>query len=129
MRGVPGNDHLRPGIDVDRLAVNAPGHVGAMAIVAYPPLIAVGPAWQCQVAGGGEFLRIAAVRNIIDNTLRHDPATVEVTAPAHDLTKSGKIAKRGVEAAASTLDPEAINGVVRVLLRTHRLPDPGRKLC
>jgi hypothetical protein len=99
-----------------------------MGIVAYPPLVAIGPARQRCVAGGGEFLRIAAVRDAIDDGLRYDPSTIKATAAAHELTKSGEVAQGRVEATPTTLDPEAVDGVVCVLLRTQRLPDAGRKL-
>ncbi len=129
MRGIAGDHHLGLRIDIDALAVNAPCHIGAVRIVAHPPLVPVRGAGQRGVAGGLEFFGIAAARDILDHRRRHDLAAVETAVIAHGLAEAGQIAQRGRQAAAAALGADAVDMIVRIFLRAHRRPDPvGQQL-
>src|SRR5690349_24327369 len=123
MRGVAHDYHLGPRIDVNRLAMDTARHIGAMRIVAHPPLIAVRPAGQCCVTSRGKLFGVTAPGDVVHHAGRYDLAAIAMTAISHQFAKPGEVTQGRIQTSTAAFDAQTVDGVVGVLLRLHRLPN------
>src|SRR5258708_5428162 len=91
--GKPGDYHFRFGIDVDSLTVNTPRRERSVAVVRYPPHVAIAPPWQGPVAGRGKLLTAAAAANVSDQGGWHNLLAVVASTKSHHLAEAGQVAE------------------------------------